>query len=129
MPSAAPTAASVPAVTAAMPRRVDGRAPVAVSVRKSPADSPRIRPSVAAITPSATTMPTSPAMSRIRCSWDLSSRVSMRMPYCVAISRASWRSAAFSVCGVSINQRPDGTTFQPRCAATDGSSSDPGSDV
>ena len=63
MPRTAPSRPSAAAVAAVIIRRVAPVAPAAVSVRRSRAVSLRIRPTEAASTPSAMTMPSAVAPS------------------------------------------------------------------
>src|SRR4030095_11755062 len=77
MPSGAPSRASAPAVEAVSVRRVLLVAPVAVRVRRSPAASPRISPTVMARAPIARSIPAAvgPPRDRTRAGW---SRVARR---------------------------------------------------
>ena len=79
-----------PPVAAVRVRRVLPVAPVAVRVRRSPAASPRISPTVMARTPRASSSPAAVAPERMAVSWVWWSLVSTVMP----ASAATWRARA-----------------------------------
>src|SRR6516165_6439749 len=104
MPSTAPVKPSAPAVAAVMLRRVVLLAPVAARVRRSLADSLRIRPTLIARMASARTMPNTVAQSMIVADVGTLDLVSTDMCAAPAATCALWICALVSGLAVWISQ-------------------------
>src|SRR5690348_17852542 len=104
MPSTAPVKPSAPAVAAVMLRRVRPLAPVAARVRRSPAVSLRIRPTLMARIASARKMPNTVAQFTIVAEVGTLDRVSTLMFVAAAATWALWICALVSGFGVWISQ-------------------------